>query len=193
VILFLVSIVVSLALSTFVGCELGFNSYGPIALIAFGVLFGIFHMNERAHRRGQRLKIETTVGRAAVDLATQLGLALYLAMTWPSLPLYRLARTMDPRRRAAPSGVIGPALLMRTSVKILMSPDAIAAPASAFFHGTPTSKNGGKIMIVRAMVQPNRRTPDPFFFSNTSAAVAYVGSAACESASPEAKPSFIPR
>lgn len=109
------------------------------------------------------------------------------------LAAYRLDRPMDPRRRADPSGCIGPAFEIRMSVNKLMSPDAIAAPASAFFHGTPTKRNGGKIIPTRAIVQRPRRRPDPFFFSNTSAAVRYVGSAGCASASPEAKPSFILR
>jgi hypothetical protein len=64
-----------------------------------------------------------------------------------------------------------PALWILSSVNMLMSPDANAAPSSAFFHGTPTMSIGMPIGSIRPIVQPNSLRPDPFFFSSTSATV----------------------
>jgi hypothetical protein len=49
--------------------------------------------------------------------------------------------------------------------------DATAAPANAFFQGTPTNRIGGAIMSVRSAVQPASFHPDPVFRSRTPAMV----------------------
>ena len=56
-------------------------------------------------------------------------------------------------------------------MKTEIAPLAIAAPAKAFFTGTPTIIMNGAIIRVRAAVQPTSRMPEPFFFSSTSAMV----------------------
>ena len=88
--LFLISIVVSLTWSGFIVSLIGWHHYGAIATLAALLLLTMFGANERAHRRSQGLTIERKPGNAVIDLATMVVLALYFGATWPSLPLVTL-------------------------------------------------------------------------------------------------------